>query len=546
MENKRKKGVIVGVIAAICLVLIFGVTFAIWTYSNTLQNQVLISGDVFMKYTESNELSITNALPKAEPGDDDYFEFTIEGRNKYSKPIWYEIVLNWGEEPTGDENTERTERIKDNLLMFRLVETKDGVDKTVLDNASYSNIKDGKAIWINTIDANTDNVEITYKLYMWISPKTNIGNTSLADYDMETWNDNVFASIKVSVNGDFDEKEIKSEIGTDVVKDTIGQAGGVIGVKSDNTPTTSKDDEVREYRYSGNDGIKNYIYFNCSDNTTYETASSNCEIWRIIGVFKDESGEEHLKIVNNKVLTRDMFPATFSASGTEYNIQYTSGNYAYWNKKTSGTYNNDWATAGLQYWLNAGIDKYTKQPSDGYMSYLSKNAKDMIKDTKYYLGTVTYDPESYTGIIDNPKEAYANERDVASCVENTGKSESENGCKVWKENQATWEGKIALMYPSDYGFSVSSENDNWDKQLKDFSSIKSASWMNSMPSNYGWLLSPSSHDSTDVANWDTTESVSSLNVSSNIAVRPSVNLISDIKITDGDGSLNTPYYPEIA
>ena len=41
-NNKTKKGVMVGVIVAICLVTILGVTFAIWTYSNTLSNQELI------------------------------------------------------------------------------------------------------------------------------------------------------------------------------------------------------------------------------------------------------------------------------------------------------------------------------------------------------------------------------------------------------------------------------------------------------------------------------------------------------------------------
>lgn len=43
MENKKtKSGVIVGVIVSLVIVVILGVTFAIWTYSNTLQNQLLV------------------------------------------------------------------------------------------------------------------------------------------------------------------------------------------------------------------------------------------------------------------------------------------------------------------------------------------------------------------------------------------------------------------------------------------------------------------------------------------------------------------------
>ncbi len=316
--------------------------------------------------------------------------------------------------------------------------------------------------------------------------------------------------------------------------------GGLVAINADGTLyQEGSGQEIREYRYVGPD-VDNYIYFNCQDGK--EQNGDNCEIWRILGIFKDESGAEHIKIVRNETLKGDMMPSKFSAeNGTEYRIRYSSSENAYWNYPTSGTRNNDWATGGLQYWLNAGSDKETSQPSDGYMSYLSKNAKSMIEETKYYLGTVTIDS---LNIIDTSKEAYANERDVESCIENTGKDKSESGCKVWASNQATWNGNIALMYPSDYGYTANSCNWNTTLYRYDTSSIKSTSWLNSANhSTEEWLLSPSSHDSASaVAVWLAAGSVKNNGVSNNgFGVRPSLNLISGVTIVNGEGTVDEPY-----
>ena len=45
----------VGVIVALLLVVTLGVTFAIWNYSRTTDNQILVTGDIYMKYTGTNQ-----------------------------------------------------------------------------------------------------------------------------------------------------------------------------------------------------------------------------------------------------------------------------------------------------------------------------------------------------------------------------------------------------------------------------------------------------------------------------------------------------------
>ena len=71
-----------------------------------------------------------------------------------------------------------------------------------------------------------------------------------------------------------------------------------------NNETTSNEfliDSRENTRYIG-ENAKNYIYFNCSDYTNKDT----CEIWQIIGTFKDldEDGNDFysLKIINSKPL----------------------------------------------------------------------------------------------------------------------------------------------------------------------------------------------------------------------------------------------------
>ena len=277
-----------------------------------------------------------------------------------------------------------------------------------------------------------------------------------------------------------------------------------------------------------------------------EQNSTNCEVWRIIGIFKDEDGNEHLKIVKNEVLKNADFPATYTVSGTEYKIRTTSSSdYAYWNNKTG--YNNDWATAGFQYWLNSEHDDTTNQ---GYLSKINATAKSMIEDkTKYYLGTVTYDSTYY--IKDTANEAYKYER-ATDCADGKGPSANSSSsavtgnsnCLVWANNSATWEGSVALLYPSDYGYSADSKY--WNKILgnNSFNGTPSGtSWLQTEANHgsYEWLLAPSSDYSYGVAGWHAMGDLTYGSVFHIFGVRPSLNLKSQAIIFDGEGTSDQPY-----
>ena len=303
--------------------------------------------------------------------------------------------------------------------------------------------------------------------------------------------------------------KMPNKYATDTIKATLGKTGGVIGVTNVSEPTTIESSNIREYRYSGLD-VNNYIYFNCQDGTTYETSSSNCEIWRIVGVFKDEEGIEHLKIVKNDVLSETKK----------------------W--KSSSPYSNDWTSSTINSYLNTT-----------YYNTLSTSSKNIIEETKYYLGTIKQADDD--GYGDNTKTSYTHEKEIGLCRDNTGFNAEAAGCRVWSDNKATWIGNIALLYPSDYGFSASSNY--WNSILWNLNDTEMASSWLRMNANHSnsieWLLSPSATASYYGTCWSGSN-VGYTGISvSNFSVRPCLYLKSNLKITNGKGELNEPYYVEI-
>jgi len=134
--------------------------------------------------------------------DAPYFEFTISGKNTYSnKDIYYDIILNHG-----DSHETRTERIRDDLLRFSLVKIVNGEETIMFENMSYDNLNN-KNILRETIAKNTmDEVNITYRLYMGFYEGIRVGvigpnSNQTVDYDFDTWNNEVYGSIKVNVKG---------------------------------------------------------------------------------------------------------------------------------------------------------------------------------------------------------------------------------------------------------------------------------------------------------------------------------------------------------
>ena len=480
-----------------------------------------------------------------------YFEFTIDGKNTNTKNgINYNIQLVHGDVATGKAENNR---IQDKFLMFKLVEVVDGNETILQNNISIENINN-TTIQSEWVPENTTNeITKTYRLYMWISEDVNICSgdiTENCDYNLTDWA-NLFASIKVNVNGKYKENDtfvskLKARYNQETKQD------GLVAVNTDGDLATSGD-TIREYRYSGmgnyctyTDGtddynlsvsgstcpetaiLPGYAEVNLKNNQTTPTDSGlrnyvifNNEMWRIVGIFNEENAngikEERIKLVKDEPIeTSSTIPTEITKNGITYKIsRYDSDSkyqYFYWNYPDSNYSDNwnNWSKAGSMYYLN-----------ENYLNSLENS--NLIEKMKYYMGNVSVKSGNVFG---TNKQVYINER----------------GLFAWPGNQIRLNASIALLYPSDYGYAT--DTSNWNKSISEASSngISLNNWLYDTNRFDMWLLSPSAVSSDDAVGLNRDGFVYGIWIVGREAVfRPVLSLGSQTMIISGSGSINDPY-----
>ena len=271
---------------------------------------------------------------------------------------------------------------------------------------------------------------------------------------------------------------------------------------------------IRYYGASPN----NYIYFNCSNYSNQ--SSSTCETWRIIGVFDGK-----IKLIRNEFI----------------------GEYSWDNKNVStGAENdygkNDWTDARLMKLLNPG---YESKTTGGSLYYNAKSGncysgqsnatkacnftstgiknattRNLISDTIYYLG-------GHNSFSVYPNQIY----------------EKERGTTVYSGRPTEWTGKIALAYPSDYGYAADLGKCSQNLNNYNNSTCTSNNWMKAIVApNYGWLLTPRSGIASNV--WYVYSSGGvyyNSYVYNAYGVAPVLFLNSDANVKSGTGTSSDPY-----
>ena len=128
---KDSKKIITISLLIVGLVLIIGTSYAFFTYvRESTRNSQLVANEVYMHYNEGTSIiDITKAFPESDTDarakNDNYITFMIDGKNTTTnKDIYYKIILDQAEAPTGSTN-----KLEDKHLKFDLEETKivDGV-----------------------------------------------------------------------------------------------------------------------------------------------------------------------------------------------------------------------------------------------------------------------------------------------------------------------------------------------------------------------------------------------------------------------------------
>ena len=296
-------------------------------------------------------------------------------------------------------------------------------------------------------------------------------------------------------------------------------SGGLMNDRLGGTTTDLDGGNIRYYGASPN----NYVYFNCE---TYP--DTNCEIWRIIGIFDGK-----LKLIRGSQIGKYSWDNKNTSTGAE-----------------SSNGKNDWTTSRLMKLLNPS-DYYKVDSNDNNLGqslyYNSTSGKCYsnqnnattncdftstgIKDTtRNMIAETTYNLGGWNNNSVYPNQIY----------------EYERGTTVYTGRPTTWKGKIALAYPSDYGYAADFNQCN--QTLYDYinNTCTSNNWMKAIitnsGSNIGWLLTPRSGYSSDA--WVV---ISGGNVGYYsyayfaYGVVPVLSLSPELGIESGDGSSSNPY-----
>ena len=307
--------------------------------------------------------------------------------------------------------------------------------------------------------------------------------------------------------------------------------------KSDEIAT---DDPDGNARYIGEDP-NNYVYI---DN----------EYWRIIGSFKnidDGTGtkETRLKLIRNESIGNYSWDTSDSSINSGYGV-------------------NEWSQADIMKLLNPG---YLTEKIGGSLYYYSEsgncyngtsNASDSCDFTKIGLknnlknliGTAIWN----TGNIGNVGWS-TSEKGLSNHFYNSERSNNiekicttGSYCNDSTARVVTWQGKIGLLYPSDYGYATSGgtsmnrtsclakELYNWNKSENYI--CKDNDWLyNNVKWKWCMTAIQSTANSYGVSHIGTGGSIGSFYAYANGSINPVIYLKSSVKISSGIGSKSNPY-----
>ena len=240
----------------------------------------------------------------------------------------------------------------------------------------------------------------------------------------------------------------------------------------------------------------NYIYFNCE---TYP--DTNCELWRIIGVFGDK-----LKLIRNESIGGYGYAKTISGCGWDASVlmkllnpstyySYTdseSGQSLYWNSESGKCYGGG---------ENTTFDCDFSENTSDVRGIKNTTTRNMIAEENWNTGIeVSSDIEG---------KSYPNDAYVA-------------------EEEKTWTGKMGLINISDFLYSLMLSNGKYSDNTWVYQMIGMYSWKNG--GYYG-----GSDGTVRKANGSNPTYVSGL------SIFPVLYLTPDISIVGGNGKSDNPY-----
>ena len=503
--------------ALLIIVLVASSSYAFFVVNvngnSVASESVITTGHMEITYNEGNIIGTTNNMI---PGD--YIEKYFRVTNTGNVDTYYDIYLN---------DVVNTFSTKSDLA-FTLISEGDKGKSVTQTTCPDKNTKIASGIKIGVGEYHNYTLKITFK-NLNRNQDDNKGKGFSARIDL--------------VENEAPTKNIAEQlIDYEKVSDSLVYDGvDILGTNG------TSDNNLRYVGQNPN----NYIYFNCSTTNVDEMNDETCEKWRIIGLFsniEDDNGNiaSRVKIVRNESLGYYSWDTSSSTVNSGYGINQWGASGDYEGADLMRELNTDYLgniTVGSdgKWYGNSNDSKNRVMPSKA----LYESAQNMIQDVKWMIGS----DGNRASTMWTTKNMYDYER--SNNIRKNCSSGDE--CNDTVERTSFWIGKVALIYPSDYGYATSGgltvDRDmclnktlfNW--QDGDYSECKANSWINkSGISQWSLFTHASSTRSSRVFYIGSSgSSVSRNNASSSYGVYPSVFLKSTVSIESGSGSLENPY-----
>ena len=543
--EKKKRNILVIVVLLIGVVAIIGVSYALWSLNLTQTGKNDIASSCFnITFTDKNNISLQKVYP------------ILDEDGKKLTPYEFTITNNCDSYASFNVNLEvlSTTTLTNNDAVKVMISSKTGATETEINTNLLSSYKtttktlnNAQTAFNLTTGYLNAKESKTYTLRLWLDENVDMNTKGVQ---------NTKFSSKVVVTASYVEEIPK-------IPATATIASLVSGADTSSTdvytvPNKTSDSCTYTLAYDGTtDNNLRYVGANPCNYVKVDN-----EIWRIIGVMNnidDGTGkkETRIKLIRNESI------GTYSWDTSESSVNIGNGV-------------NEWSQADLMKLLNPGYESesvggslyYNNSSGNCYSnkkngtkacdftnSGLKTNLKSLIGDTLWSTGTngTNSFTSSSNGLVSH---FYSYERSS-----NTGKiCSSGTDCNDTVERTTTWNGKIGLMYPSDYGYATSGgstsnrtsclnkELYNWDSSS--YSDCKNNDWLYNS-SNWQWTLSPTAYSSYASVVFGVRAAgdvdvyiagyVDSNNANLAGLVRPSVYLISKTSILGGEGTLENPY-----
>ena len=346
----------------------------------------------------------------------------------------------------------------------------------------------------------------------------------------------------------------KTEVvnGSDTTSVTYHIANDV-GLMNDRLGTMDTDIDGGNIRYYGTDP-NNYIYFNCDD---YSNQTNNtCELWRIIGVFDIKDSNDNsiklVKIVRINDIGQISYDTSDAAvnSGRGINQWGASGDYAgadlmkllnpgYESNEDLDTNGNNITVNNSLYWnRNSGICYNGAKNVTIECDFTSSGLKN--EQTKNKIANVKWNTGGTNSGSIYSHELYLKERGstvVGSSYDSVVRT-------------TDWIGKVALAYPSDYGYAADFNACNKVVSNSGYGSdTLCQSYFGDLYSD-SWLLTPFSVDYCPYCNTGTYHpnggiiygaGAGASYISSKKYIHPTLYLDKDTNLYTGKGTQDEPY-----